>query len=233
MNSAETSFSQAVDTFARSMERQPPVRAVNYHCTPRHRKAEYAAELNRWGQRFSGVTEGDLERFLATGRWHKSKPGLIVALYDSTRNGHDVILPLIESAGLVAWYFVLTGFVNAPPAEQLAYASAHDIGVLADEYPGDRLALSWDELRDAERRGHVVASHARSHVALAPLNQADRESEILGSQADLQRELGHPVKTFVSYGGPAFGTHAPSDALIRQAGYQIVFSNLKIQRIRD
>ena len=47
-----------------------------------------------------------------------------------------------------------------------------------------------------------------------------------------QENLGHPVRTFVSYGGPAYGAHAATDALITKAGYQFVFSNLRIQRLR-
>jgi peptidoglycan/xylan/chitin deacetylase (PgdA/CDA1 family) len=231
-NAGSTEFRRAVEEIARGLETQAPIRTVNYHSTSRGNAAQYRRELAAWGRRFSVVTEDDLDRYLVTGHWHKRKPGLIVALYDASRNGYDVILPLIEEAGLVAWYFVLTGFVNAAPGEQLAYAEAHDIGVQAAEYPDGRVALSWSELRDAEKRGHVVASHARSHVSLRTLSDAERESEILGSQADMRENLGHAVRTFVSYGGPAYGTHEPSDALIRRAGYQFVFSNLKVQRIR-
>ena len=186
-----------------------------------------------WGKRFSAVTEDDLDRYLATGQWHKPKPGLIIALYDASRNGYDVILPLIEEVGLIGWYFILTGFVTTAPADQIAYAAAHDIAVQATEYADGRQAISWSELGDIEKRGHVVASHARSHVSLRELSESDRENEILGSQSDMKNYLGHPVRTFVSYGGPAYGDHPPSDALIARAGYQFVFSNLKIQRLRD
>lgn len=230
-NAATTEFRRAVEEIARGLETQVPIRTVNYHSTSRENAAQYRRELAAWGRRFSAVTEDDLDRYLATGRWHKRKPGLIVALYDASRNGYDVILPLIEEAGLVAWYFVLTGFVNAEPGKQLAYAAAHDIGVNEKEYSDGRFALSWSELRDAEKRGHVVASHARSHVSLRTLSEAERGAEVLGSQADMREHLGHPVRTFVSYGGPAYGTHEPSDELIRRAGYQLVFSNLKVQRI--
>ena len=232
MNAAAYSeFRRSVEEFAGALETKPPVRAVNFHSTPRNRASEYRAQLAQWGERFSAVTEDDLDRYLATGQWHKPKPGLIIALYDASRNGYDVILPLIEEAGLVGWYFVLTGFVAAAPDAQLAYAAAHDIAVQVAEYPDGRQALSWSELRDIEKRGHVVASHARSHVSLRELTDGDREGEILGSQLDMKNHLGHSVRTFVSYGGPAYGDHPPSDSLIDKAGYQFVFSNLKIQRL--
>jgi peptidoglycan/xylan/chitin deacetylase (PgdA/CDA1 family) len=222
-----------VEEFAHALETKPPLRAVNFHSTPRTRTSEYREQLKKWGKRFSAVTEDDLDRYLATGEWQNPKPGLIIALYDASRNGYDAILPLIEEAGLIGWYFILTGFVAAPPAAQLAYAVAHDIAVQAAEYVDGRQALSWSELREIEKRGHVVASHARSHVSLRELDDSARESEVMGSQLDMKNYLGHKVRSFVSYGGPAYGDHPPSDSLIDKAGYQFVFSNLKIQRLRD
>jgi hypothetical protein len=67
---------------------------------------------------------------------------------------------------------------------------------------------------------------------VATLDAAGREGEIVGSQRDLQEQLGHPVRSFVSYGGPVYGAHPDTDRLIDSAGYQFVFSNLKIQRLR-
>ena len=65
------------------------------------------------------------------------------------------------------------------------------------------------------------------------MSESERRAEIVGSQATLTRELGHPVRTFVSRGGPAYGDHAPSDALIDEAGYQFVVSGYGIQRLRN
>jgi peptidoglycan/xylan/chitin deacetylase (PgdA/CDA1 family) len=138
----------------------------------------------------------------------------------------------LEEFGLVGWFFVITGFVKALPVAQLQFAQEHDIGMATREYSDGRYALSWSELQEIDRR-HVVASHARSHVLLAPLDEAAREHEVLGSQQDFEEHLGHRVRSFVSYGGPEYGTHRPTDALINRAGYQFVFSNLKIQRLRE
>jgi peptidoglycan/xylan/chitin deacetylase (PgdA/CDA1 family) len=214
-----------------SIASHPVIRAVNFHNTSRAKTEEYRKQLARLSRDFSPVNETDLDRYLATGRWHKPKPGVVVAVYEGYRNGFDVLLPLLEEFGLVGWFMVITGFLKAPPAEQLAFAAAHDIGMATREYADDRHALSWTELREIDRR-HVVGSHARSHVLLSSLDAAARENEIVGSQRDLQEQLGHPVRSFVSYGGPAYGGNPATDKLIDAAGYQFVFSNLKIQRIR-
>jgi peptidoglycan/xylan/chitin deacetylase (PgdA/CDA1 family) len=228
-----TQFENAASDFAVALAQHPPIRAVNFHSTPRTKAAEYRQQLARWSERFCSINEDDLDLYLASGRWHKAKPGLIMALYDGTRNGYDVMLPLLEQCGLIGWYFVVTGFINAPSGEQMNYAAEHDIGVKPEEYPDGRQALSWNELRDIQRRGHVVASHARSHVWLEKLNDQEIESEVLGSQEDCQKNLGRRARTFVSFGGPTYGVFPRSSALIDRAGYQFVFSNLKIQRLRD
>jgi len=224
-------FNEAAEAFGRSLAANPMIRAVNFHNTPRTREGELREQLAHLSRARSPVSEADLDAYLATGRWHKTKPGVIVALYEGYRNGYDVILPLLEEFRLVGWFFIITGFVKAPPAEQLSFAKAHDIGLASPEYPDGRHALSWSELREIDRK-HVVASHTRSHVWLANLDDTARESEIVGSQRDFQEHLGHPVRTFVSYGGPVYGSSPASDTLIDRAGYQFVFSNLKIQRLR-
>lgn len=225
-------FDRLAAELEQSMAKGPMVRAVNFHSTPRVRLDEFRQQLARLSRAFSPVTEDDLDRYLATGHWSKPKPGIIVSVYEGYRNGFDVMLPLLEEFGLIGWFFVITGFVNAPPANQLAFAAAHDIQMTTHDYGEGRHALTWDELRQIDRR-HVVASHARSHIWLASRDAATQESEIVGSQRDFRENLGHPVRAFVSYGGPAYGAHPPTDRLIDTAGYQFVFSNLKIQRLRS
>jgi len=228
---ASSSFSEFAAHLGRLMRDHPVIRAVNFHNTPRNRRDEYRQQFALLAKEFAPVTENDLNAFLLTGRWRKNRPGVIVALYEGYRNGYDVILPLLEEFRLVGWFFVITDFVKTPPGAQLEFAKTHDIGMETREYGGGRYALSWSELRQIDRH-HVIASHARSHLGLATLDDAALESEVLGSQRDFHEHLGHPVRSFVSYGGPAYGEHPHVDALIDRANYQFVFSNFRIQRLR-
>ncbi len=100
------------------------------------------------------------------------------------------------------------------------------------EYADGRYALDWNELREIDR-SHVVASHALSHEVLAAMDEPARLAEVAGSQQTFVHNLGHPVRTFVSRGGPAYGEHESTDRLIDAAGYQFVVSNFRIQRIRE
>ena len=209
----------------------PIIRAVNFHNTSRENAGHFERELANYSAHFSSVNEQELDDYLTTGRWHKSKPGLIVAVYEGYRNGHDVMAPLLERYGLIGWFFLITGFLNAPISEQLSFARSHRIGMQTRDYADGRYALTWDEVRHLAQK-HVIASHARSHTELSRLEPATAEREIVGSQEDFEQHLGRKVRTFVSLTGPGYGENPPTDRLIEAAGYDFVVSNFKIQRIR-
>jgi hypothetical protein len=125
----------------------------------------------------------------------------------------------------------ILGFVEEAPADQLDCAIEHGIGIESCEYDDGRYAMNWSELRELDR-AHVIASHALSHESIAPVNEAQRIAEVFGSQQTFADRLGHPVRTFVSRCAPAYGDQASTDRLIDAAGYQFVFSNFRIQRLR-
>lgn len=225
-------FKQCAAEAQRLLAHNPVIRAVNFHNTPRVRAGTYARQVEHLSRLFCPVTENDLDLFLATGRWDKPKPGVICAVYEGYRNGFDVLRPLLEQHGLIGWFFIITGFIQAEPKEQLAFAQEHEIDMETHEYRDGRYALSWDELKELDRR-HVVACHARTHRPLDKMPIARREDEIIGTQREFEQRLGHPVRSFASYGGPSYGNDPVTDRLIARAGYQFVFSNLKIQRIHS
>ena len=214
------------------MASAPMIRAVNYHNTAGERAAEFDAQFAHCRKHFSSVTEDDLDRYLQSGQWHKEKPGLLLAFYEGYRNNFDVVLPLLEKHGLTGWFFIITGFVDCPVEQQLDFVEPHGIGMSTREYADGRYAMSWDEIRELDRL-HVVASHAHSHWLIAPMSAEDQRREVIGSQERFRDELGHPVSTFVSRGGPAYGDHAPTDRLIEEAGYRFVVSGYRIQRVAD
>jgi peptidoglycan/xylan/chitin deacetylase (PgdA/CDA1 family) len=209
----------------------PLIRAVNFHSTARVNADHYEKQLAQYQHSFTSVNQEELDEYLMTGRWHKSKPGLIVSVFEGYRNSYDVLLPLLEKYGFIGWFWMITSFINAPIPEQLTYAEHHDIDMLTHEYPDGRYALTWDELRQIDRK-HVIASHTRSHTLLSQLPPDVQRQEVVGSQEDFKKNLGHPVRGFVSLTGPAYGETPAIDKLINEAGYDFVLSNFRIQRIR-
>ncbi len=210
----------------------PLVRAINFHNTPQRRVAQYNRQLKQYKEVFAPVDEDDLDKYLTTGRWHKAKPGLIVALYNGYRDNYDVFLPLLKRYGFIGWFFVATAFVGTPAAEQPAFIARRKLAVVANEYPDGRFALNWDELKELDRH-HVIASHTRHHSQILIEDSAALEGEIVGSQQDFEAHLGHRVRSFASLSGTPYGENPRADHLIKTAGYQFIFSNLKIQRLRN
>ena len=225
-------FREAAAVLQPLLESRPLIRAVNFHNTPHVRVAEYERQLKLYSQAFAPVAEDDLDRCLKTGRWHKPRPGLIVALYNGYRDNYDVFLPLLKRYGFVGWFFVATAFVGTPAAEQVAFIDRRKLKTVASEYPDGRYALSWAELKEMDRN-HVIASHTRNHSQLMTEDPAALEGEIVGPQEDFQTHLGHRVGAFASLSGAPYGEYPKADRLIEAAGYRFVFSNLKIQRLPE
>ncbi len=224
-------FDQRASELEQLFESHPVIRAVNFHNTSRAQAAHYEHQLAEYSKRFTSVNQDELMDYLTTGRWNKSKPGLIVSVFEGYRNSFDVLTPLIEKFGFIGWYWVITGFINTPIPEQSTYADHHDIDMLTHEYPDGRYAMSWDELRQIDKK-HVIAGHTRSHTLLSKLDPEVQRQEVIGSQEDFKKNLEHPVRGFVSLTGPAYGENGDIDKLIDAAGYDFVFSNFRIQRIR-
>jgi peptidoglycan/xylan/chitin deacetylase (PgdA/CDA1 family) len=216
---------------ARAFASGAVVRAVNFHNTPAGRAADYDRELAALAERFAPTSEDDLAQVIATGRWPRGRPGVIVALYNGYRNNADVMRPLLERHGLIGWFFVATKYVSCPPGDQLAFGAARNLAGVPGEYADGRHALSWDEVRAVDRAGHVIASHTRNHARVPDGDASALEEEIVGAQADLVRELGHPVRSFAWLLGAAYGESPLADAALGRAGYEFLFSNFRIQRL--
>jgi peptidoglycan/xylan/chitin deacetylase (PgdA/CDA1 family) len=210
---------------------EPSLRVVNYHLTPAFHAATYDREFAALAARYAPVREDDLGEYLSTGRWPMRREGVLPVFYNGYRNNFDVARPLLEKHGLVGWFMVVTGYSSCPPADQPAFAAANRLATVPEEYPDPRSALSWYEIRTLDH-GHVVASHTRNHTRVSLDDPAVMEAEIVGAQEDFRDRLGHPVRSFAWLFGGRFGENPAADAMVDRAGYQFLFSNLAVQKLR-
>lgn len=221
-------------TRAQASERltsHPLVRVINYHNTLARDRGRHAAQLAAIAGRVRPLDEDGLEALFDGVPSDDPRPPVIPVLYEGLRNNYDVALELIEGAGLKAWIFPLTGFVGAPVERQRAYADANHIG-LTDVDPEPRVAMTWDELRDIVRRGHVVCCHTESHAGIEDCPTPDDvQRELIAPKALLEEQLQIEVKTFAWLWGTHYGESERLDRIVKDAGYRFVFSNTKIQRI--
>jgi peptidoglycan/xylan/chitin deacetylase (PgdA/CDA1 family) len=89
----------------------------------------------------------------------------------------------------------------------------------------DQLLMSWDQVRALRKAGMDVQSHTRTHQTLQTLPADALADELEGSRADLERELGEPVRALAyPVGNPLEGT-SPIRAALRKARYEIGFTN--------
>ena len=89
--------------------------------------------------------------------------------------------------------------IDNPKAED--WASSHEIAS-HKHYDDGRIALSWDEVRELDRKGHIVGCHTKTHRRMTP--DCPRETfdhEIFDSKRTLEAQLGHAVETFCWVGG--------------------------------
>ena len=87
--------------------------------------------------------------------------------------------------------------------------------------PRDCPMLSWDQLRQLRRTGHIVGSHSLTHPNLAYVANDDLQRELAESKLRLEKELGTPVVHF-SYPSPILEPHYSERTVMttKRAGYE-------------
>ncbi len=209
------------------------IRVVNYHNTPHARRAALADELALYARRFVSIGVEELDTFFATGRWSDPRPGFLPVFYEGYRNSAEVAGPVCDELGLTAWFMVCTGFVDCPVAEQETYARSHFIGLVEEDLarPGERLAMTWDEVADLARR-HTVSPHTASHAGIADVRTpAEFEREVFEPKRKMDSVTGGSAAAFAWLHGTQFGMSADHDRALQDAGYRYLVSNTMIHRI--
>ncbi|MEW2165674.1 polysaccharide deacetylase family protein [Streptomyces sp. NPDC007084] len=207
------------------------LRVVNYHNTPHADVEKIRAELGELARHFAPVTLDDLDRFRTTGHWHKDRPGIIPVFYEGYRNNAEVAGPLAEEAGLTAWFFICTAFLDVSVAEQFDYANAHNIDLVEEDRSGDRLAMTWDDVATLSRR-HVVTPHTANHAEAASLRTAaDLEREIFAPKRRMDEVTGQDAASTAFLWGTPYGANPLVDSALRDAGYRYQFGNTMIQHL--
>lgn len=122
---------------------------------------------------------------------------------DGYRSTRHVALPWLRRFGYPAVVFMPTKYVGG--------INSFDHGNEPQEAMCD-----WDDLRELERSGVSVQSHAVSHRLFPSLTAAEQQREILQSKRVLEQELGKPVEV-LAYPYGADGRTAPERKRLRQA----------------
>lgn len=206
------------------------IHLINYHATPSTCATEYRDQIAALAGQYASLGDHGIDGLMVP---KGGKPVLAPILFEGFRDNYDVILPILEEHGFAAWFFIPSHFLNVAPARQRIFAARHDLTYGPDEYAGERIALSWQELRDAHARGHFVACHSRNHTALHPdTPDAVLHDEIVVAKQELEDGLGAEVDTFCYLYGAEYGLNPRADAMLIKAGFRYLFSNFRLQKIQ-
>jgi peptidoglycan/xylan/chitin deacetylase (PgdA/CDA1 family) len=202
------------------------IRAIYYHDTPKRSEDNLELHFKFYSEHFSPVSFSDLDHFLRDKTWGGNRPGLIVAFDDGLRSNFDIALPILEKYGFVGWFFVPTEFVGMDASTAEDWALCHSIAPHG-RYNNGRVALSWDEVRELDRRGHIIGCHTKTHRRMTPDCSLETiNDEILGSKKILEAQLGHFVDTFCWVGGEQNTYNPLAFERIRGSGYRYCFTTL-------
>jgi peptidoglycan/xylan/chitin deacetylase (PgdA/CDA1 family) len=89
----------------------------------------------------------------------------------------------------------------------------------------DNLVMSWPHVRALADAGMDIESHGRTHRVLQTLDDATLRDELAGSRADLEAQLGRPVRAIAYPVGRSIAQHARLRDAVAAAGYRIGMSN--------
>ena len=85
--------------------------------------------------------------------------------------------------------------------------------------------MTWDQVRALARAGMDVESHGRRHRVLQTLDDATLDDELAGSRADLEAQLGRPVRAIAYPVGRRIAREARIRDALAAAGYRIGLTN--------
>ncbi len=102
-----------------------------------------------------------------------AKP-IIITFDDGYKSQYENALPILEKYNMKATFFVYT---------------------LALDYLG--ISMTWDQVKDLDRRGMTIAGHTKTHPRLTLiLDSTELYDEIQNSKTIIEGKLGHDIKYF-------------------------------------
>lgn len=117
------------------------------------------------------VTPSQLREHLEQGTSLPTQP-IVITFDDGWAEQYSAAFPVLQRLGMTATFYVYSGGIGAP-----GY-------------------LTWDQLREMQAGGMVIAGHTVSHPHLRDIDDARLTVELQESKARLERELGRPCVDF-------------------------------------
>ena len=175
---------RALSRFRRLAEAPPGLYTLCYHRVPERHRAEFSAQI-AYMQRHGRFVGGDEAVTLLESGAAVQGRHFLVTFADGYADTVEVALPILRAAGVPAILFLVSDWLDAPPADP------------PGPYVNRGMVGTWLEA------GMEIGSHSRSHARIATLDDGAAEREIAGSRRALAVETGRPVRHFACPWGVA------------------------------
>ncbi len=199
------------------------IRVINYHDTPEEYRNNFEQQLIFYKKHFSPVSITDLKSFIDTKTLKKDKPGLIISFDDGLQTNYKVAKPLLEKYGFIGWFFIPSGFIETMPENQNDFAKAHNIAQVSQLNSNKRIAMSWDELFDLNKK-HVIGCHTFTHRRMN-INDSEEilKKEIIDSKMLIEKKINSIIEIFCWVGGEEHTYTKKAAEYISKSGYRYSF----------
>jgi len=220
------------------------------HTTPgiMHSTKSFRAQMEYLSRKLTPISLDDVPQMLS-GEKHLPRRSFVVTFDDGYRDNLEVAAGILEEYGIRGVFYVTTAAIDGEPLwfcrlrrtmrhhnynEFLEHSQAmarsnyqererrlESIGASYQPVGNLDLMMSWEQVRQLQRRGHIVGSHTLTHPNVAHIDAAEAEKEISNSRIRLEKETGMPIKHF-SYPHPILEPchNDMTGGMCRMAGYE-------------
>jgi peptidoglycan/xylan/chitin deacetylase (PgdA/CDA1 family) len=146
------------------------------------------------------VAPEEAERYLSEPGSRDTRRGApcLLTFDDGLRSNFNVAQEVLSRYDVKGLFFVCPGLMDVPLAQQQQVVSSQ---LFPHPDPtgysiADPTLMSWNDLEQICKMGHVIGSHTMRHKCLSLLNHEEMQQEIAGSSQMLSSRLGIPVRWF-------------------------------------
>lgn len=119
---------------------------------------------------------------------------VVLTFDDGWRDQYTYAYPILQKFGFTASFFIISSY---PTGNYPAY-------------------MSWADIIALDKAGMEIGSHTVHHLNLTKVSPAQVTSELVDSKATIEKEIGHPITTFVY---PEYGQNTAVQQAVKSAGY--------------
>ncbi len=176
------------------------VRVINYHEVYDEEAAGFEKHLMFYRDYFDDCDHDSFERFLKGEKTFKERPGIMLTFDDGYKGNYKNAWKLLNKYGFTGYFLISPGLVGT------------------DGY------MTWDELAEMNRDGHVIGCHTYSHHRMSVDDTEEiLNLEIFKSRDEIREKLDIEPEIFCwCFGDPGSYTKIAYDA-IKKAGYKYAF----------